>query len=213
MSPRVMYGLVGLVGLCLGIAAVLTTNTGGPTDPNPMLKDSTALFGQERPLPAFTLTDHNGETYDTERLKGRWTLVFFGYTHCPDVCPTTLSTLALAAKTLRETLDGQSLQMTFVSIDPKRDTQERLAQYVPYFDSEFLGVTGAAAELDKLVSALGAIYVLGTPDSTTGIYTVDHSSRLLLVDPQARFTAILSDRAAPKVLAADLKTILEAYST
>jgi protein SCO1/2 len=213
MAPRVIYWAVGVLAVVLGVGVALFGIDRGPKDPSPDLLGGTVLFGQERLVSPFDLLDHTGSAYNTERLKGRWTVMFFGYMHCPDVCPMTLSTLAATAKQLEGKLSDETLEFSFVSIDPERDTVTRLAEYVPFFYKSFVGVTGTKAELDKLVRSLGAIYSLGTPEDGSDEYIVDHSSRLLLIDPKARLTAILSDRGTPEMIATDLQTILKAYSS
>ena len=106
----------------------------------------------------------------------------------------------------------QRLRVTFVSVDPKRDTVERLAQYVPFFNPEFVGVTGKEAQLKNFAGAFNAFYELGKPDAD-GNYLVDHTSRLLLVDPRGRYTAVFGDKPTPKAMAHDLVTIIRSYSS
>ena len=168
------------------------------------------MYGQERVLPEFTLTAHDGTPFDHASLKDQWTLVFFGYTHCPDVCPITLGALNTMLEHVESDVAKEKLKVVFVSVDPERDSLERLAQYVPFFNPEFVGATGDPRELEKFATSLGAVYILRPPEAD-GSYMVDHSSRLLLIGPDARFTAVMSDQTAPAVLAADLSTIVDAY--
>ncbi len=209
---RLAFALIAAGGLLLGAVASYLSLSGGPEDPRSRLAEATVLFGQERPLPAFALTAHDGSAFDQNSLADRWTLLFFGYTYCPDVCPITMGALNTMLSQLPDAQHRERLQVVFVSVDPKRDTPERLAQYVPFFNPDFLGVSGDDAELQKLTQALGAVYLRGEPQAD-GSYTVDHSSRLLLIGPDARATAVLSDRTAPPVMAADLTTIFEAYGS
>jgi protein SCO1 len=208
---RVILAAIAVLGLVAGAGVSYLSTADGPVDPRPQLLEATVLFGQERAVPEFALKAHDGRPFDRSVLADQWTLLFFGYTHCPDVCPVTMAALntmlsqASAAK-LRE-----QLEVVFVSVDPQRDTLERLAAYVPFFNPDFVGVTGVEAQIKKLATALGAAYLPGAPGAD-GSYTVDHSSRLLLIGPGARFIAVLSDRTAPAVLAADLSTILDAYA-
>lgn len=209
---RFVVALIAAGGLLLGGLASYLSLSGGPQDPRSQLAEATVLFGQERPLPAFALTAHDGSVFDLNSLTHRWTLLFFGYTYCPDVCPITLGALNSMLAQLPDAKHRERLQVVFVSVDPKRDTLERLSQYVPFFNPDFLGVRGDDAQLQKLTQALGAVYLRGEPKAD-GSYTVDHSNRLLLIGPDARFTAVLSDRTAPPVMAADLTTIFEAYGS
>lgn len=139
-------------------------------------------------LPDFTLIDHHKIAFTQESLKGKWTFVFFGYTHCPDVCPVTLAEM----DKLIELLPPRPpmidvLQFVFVSVDPDRDTPDHLADYVRYFNSALVGVTGEKSELRKLTKKLKIKFSLET--GTDKEYSVNHSSALLLLDPQARYHA------------------------
>ncbi len=139
-------------------------------------------------LTAFQLTAHDLKPLNIERLKGKWTLLFFGYTHCPDVCPITLTELAQMAQQLPpEVLDNT--QFVFVSVDPQRDSPESLAEYVGYFNESFLGATGSIDALTTLAHQLNSKFSLET--DPMGEPIVNHSSAMLLIDPQARYYARL----------------------
>jgi protein SCO1/2 len=141
-------------------------------------------------LPAVTLLDHNGTAIDHTVFEGQWDLVFFGFTHCPDICPATLQILGQARKQLAA--DGQDPlpRIVLVSVDPERDTPEIMKQYVSAFGDDNLGITGELAEISKLTDALG-IYFAQAPTSDGG-YSVDHSTVVLVVNPQGRFQALFS---------------------
>jgi protein SCO1/2 len=147
------------------------------------------LFPDPKPLTAFALTDHKNRVFDLASLKGKWSFLFFGFTYCPDVCPTTLAVLArVRDHVAKNTLGAEDLQFVFVSVDPNRDTAGKLRQYVEYFDATFLGVTGDNAQIAKLAGQLGAAYQVAI---TPGVenYPVYHSAAVFLVDPQARYHA------------------------
>jgi protein SCO1 len=156
-----------------------------------------------RPLAAFALTDQNGAPFTPQRLKGHWSLLFAGFTHCPDICPVTLARLKVLDENLRAA--GGDLQTVFLSLDPQRDTPDRLAEYVAYFNPDFVGVTGDKAEIDKLTGALGLAYVK-VPDGQ-GSYTVDHSTALVLIDPEARAAAYFRAPLDIAALTADLTSV------
>jgi len=140
------------------------------------------------PLPDFTLSDHHGRVFDTARFDDHWSFVFFGYTYCPDICPATLSTFRLIAERLT---DEPDLQYIFVSVDPKRDTIERLAKFVPYFHPDFIGVTGQPEEIANFTSGIG-VYHQKSEQTTGPNYLMDHSISVMLVDPERRLAAIFS---------------------
>jgi len=132
-----------------------------------------------KPLPDFSLVDQTGDEFARGSLRGRWSLLFFGFTHCPDICPATLQQLAIANRRLLES--GHEVPgIIFVSVDPERDSVAALASYVSHFGSNITGVTGDLAELRKLTSAAGIFFEKSTqPD---GSYSIDHSAVVLVVN-------------------------------
>ncbi len=150
------------------------------------------LFPAPKPLAAFAFKDHEDRVFDLSRLRGKWSFLFFGYTHCPDICPTTLATLARAHENIARSAAGaKDVQFVFISVDPNRDTAGKLGQYVTYFDTAFLGVTGDDAQLGNLAAQLGAAYQLAiTPGMEN--YPVYHTTAVFLVDPQARYHAVFA---------------------
>jgi protein SCO1 len=165
----------------------------------PALEAGTAL-PEPRLLPEFALLDHDGRPFGPGRLAGQWTLVFAGFTHCPDICPATLAIMAGLDERLQA--EGVELKMLLVSVDPERDDPATLAGYVTHFSPRLTGVTGDKAELDSLMSGLGFAYIkvpLGGDN-----YTVDHSAALALIDPSGRVAAYFTPPLRPDALAADL---------
>lgn len=142
------------------------------------------IFDTPRDSGAFSLISHRAEAFTESSLEGDWTLVFFGFTHCPDICPTTLSFLA----ELKDNLDGTeaaSTRVVMVSVDPARDTVEQLAQYVPYFHPEFLGVTGEFPEILSFARRFNAPFRKVMRDD--GDYQIDHSANVVLINPRGDF--------------------------
>ncbi len=161
----------------------------------PELGEAGRILRVPRELPAFDLIDHRGEPFDRARLVGGWSLLFFGYTSCPDVCPLTLQGLASARReaALRTRSTSAFPEVVFVSVDPQRDPVERLAEYVAYFDPAFLGVTGEARAVDPLVDAVGAFYRAEVPADAPDAYRVDHTAFVFLVGPDAHLRAVLEE--------------------
>ncbi len=157
-------------------------------------------------MPDFTLIDHQGRPFTPGNLRGAWSLLFFGYTNCPDVCPTTLTTLAAMQKGLRAAGFVPLPQVVFISVDAARDTPAQLARYVPYFDPGFIGVTAATqAELEAFTSAMHVpVAIERAPD---GGYSVDHSAAIFVVAPDDRLAALLSGPFTAQNLAADWRLI------
>lgn len=168
----------------------------------PALASGTALESP-RAIAAFRLSDQQGREFTTAGLRGRWSLVFAGFTHCPDACPTTLALLDSLDARLRA--GGGSVQIVFLSVDPARDTPQRLAEYVGHFNPEFVALTGATAHIDALCRDLGIAYVQNP--GVGGDYTVDHSAALVLIDPQARVAAYFRPPHDIGLLADDLAAL------
>lgn len=132
----------------------------------------------------FELTDHKGEVFNQERLQDIWTIIFFGFTHCPDICPTTLSILNDTYGKLKDR-EKERMQIVMISVDPERDSVEKLAEYVPYFNEEFIGVTGNKHLIRRLTAELNVAYNQVPLDSSD--YTVDHSTQLVLINPKGHY--------------------------
>lgn len=149
------------------------------------------VLPEPKPLPAFSLVDHEGRPFTRERLEGRTSLVFFGFTHCPDICPLTLGQLASARRELAAGApEGSPLpQIVFVSVDPERDTPSKVAAYVQHFGQDIVGVTGPVDDLRTLTEPLGIFFEKrGTGDD----YAVSHSTAVLVVGPNAALEALFS---------------------
>jgi len=161
-----------------------------------------ASFGRD-----FSLTDHTGKPRTLADYRGKAVVVFFGYTQCPDVCPTTLATLAETMKKLGP--DADKVQVLFITVDPERDKPELLSHYVPAFDPRFVGLSGDAAATEKVAKEFKVIYQK-QPGATPASYTVDHSAGVFVFDPQGRLRVYASHGQGPDVFAHDLRELLKA---
>jgi protein SCO1/2 len=196
----------------MGIAALL-----GATAAHLWHRSSTLIqlatgtyLSPERALPDFSLIDQRGQHFGPRDLKGHWSLVFFGYTNCPDFCPTTLATLAAMEKNLRAAGTATRPRVVFISVDAKRDTPEQLAKYVPYFDPEFIGVTAAdQPSIEALARRLGVAVAL-TPTAGGG-YTVEHSAEIFVIDPVGKLAAVLTGPFTAAALQADFDRIVAVH--
>ena len=165
---------------------------------------SGTLLDAPRAVAPFVLTDPDGQPYTQARLQGHWTLLFAGFTNCPDVCPTTLALMAQ----LRGRLAADApLELLFLSVDPERDTPERLKTYTAHFGGGVRGVTGPREQLDALCANLGIAY-LKVPGATDAQYTVDHSTALVLLDRSGRVAGYFQAPHKLDTLAADLAGIV-----
>jgi protein SCO1/2 len=166
-------------------------------------------FSKPRALQPFALVDHTGKPFVNADLRGRWSFVFFGYTHCPDVCPTTLSVLNSVAARLEAA--GRDARFVFISIDPERDTPEVLEQYVTYFNGEFVGVTGTGQALAGLTRQLGVVYMQAPSADGPEAYLMDHTASVLLFDPDGRLHAIFSAPLKAADISEDFARLTQAY--
>jgi protein SCO1/2 len=184
--------LIGLVLMVLGVLAaryVLSPHQ----QASPLPSGLKATYLQDgKPITGFSLVDYNKQRFDASRFKGKWTFLFFGYTNCPDVCPTTMLVMkSVWAKLPAEAMSAPAPQLVFVSVDPDRDTPERLKKYVTFYRPDFLGVTGNADQIDILTKQVGVLY--GFDDDPDGKgYTVKHSAQIILVDPTGKERAVFS---------------------
>ncbi len=154
------------------------------------------------------LTDHNGRRVSLETFRGKLVVLFFGYTHCPDVCPTTLSDMAQAFKLMGPEAAGK-VQVLFASVDPERDTPEILKAYVPYFHGSFLGLYGTPEEVAKAANEFKVMYRKHVEPGATG-YLVDHSAGSYVLDGNGRLRLYLPFAHPPQDIAQDLNTLLHA---
>lgn len=161
------------------------------------------VLATPRPIAPFAMLDHDGKPFTNTRLQGHWSLLFAGFTHCPDVCPTTLAVL----KQLSERMGSRAPAMIFLSVDPERDTPAVLQPYVHYFSASITGVTGPSDQLERLCESLGVAYVK-VPGKTPDDYTMDHSAALVLIDPQGRVAGYFTPPHKADTLAADLARLL-----
>ena len=164
-----------------------------------------------RALPEFSLIDHHGQKFELANLRGSWSMMFFGYTNCPDFCPTTLATLAALEKRLRAARSPVRPRVIFVSVDAKRDTPEQLAKYVPYFDPEFIGLTAPTQPAIEAVAVKLGVSVIITPKAD-GTYTVDHLGAIFVLNPEGRLTAILTGPFTVEALQADFQRIVAGHA-
>ena len=176
------------------------------------LKTSLALHTDFKSVPDFQLLDVNAQPVTETMFDDKWSVVFFGYTHCPDVCPITLQVMKNVVEKLTE-LDVQTLpQIVFVSVDPVRDTSEIMKNYISYFNESFVGVTGDVNSLYAMTQALGIVASFTASESDPDNYMVDHTASLLLIDPQRRVRAKITPPHEADTIVTDYLTLISAPS-
>jgi protein SCO1/2 len=197
---------VALAAAALGFGAwrYLDTHRAAPPDIHGY------VLTAPRALPAFELVDEHGRPFRPADFVGRWSFLYFGYTYCPDVCPLTLVQVANLKRRLRMRCEGLDDRYYLVSVDPQRDTLQRLGEYVRYFDREFRGVTGAAEEIDKLAEQARVLYEL-PEDRSRDDYLVGHSSTVTVVDPDGKLHAVFTTPHTGERMADDFAAVHERY--
>lgn len=171
-------------------------------------EDVGIVYPQAREIGDFQLLDYNNQPVSADQMQGKWWLVYFGFTYCPDACPLALGDM----KKIKSLLTGQTagkLGFAFISVDPERDTPARLKEYVSYFDPEFLAMTGDPAALLELATKVGVVFIV-PQDPQVENYVIDHSTFMLLWNPQANLKAILKAPHNPQQVAAAIEKIISA---
>jgi len=182
-TQTTVFVLVTLVALVLGLTVNKVLNSKGQGDPTVLLDAGIVLLPQSRSLPELSLTNQDGQTVAVDQLKDQWSLLFFGYTFCPDICPATLAQLRqLQGQLPPATLS--KLRIIMVTVDPHRDTPEQLKKYLDYFDAGFIGLTGEQATIQKLANGVSIPFI--PADTSKENYTVDHSGNLVLLGPDGK---------------------------
>lgn len=198
--------LAGVAALAAGLW--IGQGLSGSQEPPPQVQGF--VMSERPPVVPFTLTDQDGEPFGPERWRGHWSLLYFGYTYCPDVCPTALTELAQLQKALRARNAEGDLHYWMVSVDPQRDSPQRLKTYVHFFSPSFEGATGSEAELKKLMHQFGVV-AMRAPGGGEDSYTIDHSSTFTLIDPEGRLIAIFTPPHDPETMLPQLLAVQAYY--
>jgi protein SCO1/2 len=183
--------------------------------PAPQLALQTVqLFDHPRALAPFSLQQSDRTQLVPGELKGHWTVVFLGFTHCPDLCPTTLAQLAQAQKHWDDLPESTRPRVLFVSVDPDRDTPDAVGEYAHGFDRETLAATADNATLESFARSLSLVFmkVPAPAGAPTDQYEVDHSATLAVLDPQARMAGVIQPPLVPGAIASDLRALTSAAS-
>lgn len=178
--------------------------------PEKITLQSGTAFDIPKEIRPFALQNAaNGQPFTNESLKGHWTMLFFGFTNCASLCPTTLTTLNQFYTSLETDHVNQLPQVVFISIDPERDTLTKIKAYVTSFNKNFNGATAEEAQIDKMTQELNILFSKANPNNDEN-YQIDHSGTVLVINPQGHLSALFSPPIDAKALAADYKTLIEA---
>jgi protein SCO1/2 len=201
-SSIAIVALLALIG-GFSISWVISSN-------KPIELEAGLWFGEQaRALPDFELVDHTGQALNRTSLTGNWSLMFFGYTHCPDICPASLQTMSDMINAIEDPDVAAALRVYFVSVDPERDNSEVLASYVTYFNPDFTGATAITEKLNLLTRSLGIAHEIRNKVEGNPSYDVDHSSAIVLINPKAEFAGLFGAPHDALAMARDLTRIVE----
>ena len=206
MNQRTIVGVIAFLALCAGVVGAIYIAPFGQS-----VSHTTKYFQaypEPRVVAPFSLTSHNGDEFTQASFENKWSLVFLGYTFCPDICPTTMAELNGIYPQL-QTLDSEyPIQVVFISVDPKRDTIERLAEYIGFFNSNFIAATGEHSQLFPLARNLGMMYAMSESSGNPN-YLVDHSASVVVINPKAQVVGRFKPRREPgKLSISDAQEIL-----
>ena len=192
----------GLALICLALFWVVKENLRQPDLDIAVLHPESMHF-----IPEFQMTDYDHKPFDKNRLNGKWTFLFIGYTLCPDICPTTLHTMHELNVALKKNGKNDDIQFVFISVDPERDSLERIKSYVQYFDPSFVGVTSSVEQLRAFADAIGANYYQVPHPDEPRFYYVIHSAEIFLINPKGELYALFPPPHQVERIAADFSVI------
>ena len=204
-----VFAAIGGLWASQGLFGPITTDNSSASALPPV--SSVTLMSTPRVLPAFSLQQSDGTALTGEELQGHWTVVFIGFTHCPDVCPTTLAELNGAQKQWATLPEATRPRVLFVSADPERDSAQLTGEYAHAFNKDSLAATAPLPQLEAFTRSLSLVFMkVPGPSGNAADYSIDHSAALIVLDPQARMAGVITPPFDPKSIAADLIALTKA---
>ena len=213
-APRALYLVVASILILSILAQWLFLKYGGTNNNAQYMDDgiSATILHEASPITSFRLSDHNGNLFNQDNLAGQWSLLSFGYTHCPDICPTTLNTLNHVNKILHEIGTPIIPQTVFITLDPERDDVATLADYIPWFNKDFIGLTGSTEQIQALTKNLGIMSQKRQDESGEGNYLIDHTVTIMIIDNKGQLRALSSAPHNAQTIADDFIKITEKFN-
>lgn len=210
-NRNTVYILIAAIAVALGLITAQLYFTPAPDSRWPQTQ-AVHLFDPPRELPPFSLRQADGTPLVPGELKGHWTLVFLGFTHCPDVCPLTLAKLAQAQQQWQQLPEATRPRVLFVSVDPQRDTPERIGEYAHAFHKDTLAATANIPALEDFARSLSLVFakVPAPEGAPADQYSVDHSAAMAVLDPQGRMSGLIQPPFEPEAIAADMLALTRA---
>ncbi|RMO73463.1 SCO family protein [Pseudomonas syringae group genomosp. 3] len=205
-TQKTVFIVAAIVALVLGLVLSRLLPGSGPSNQTALNEAGIVLLPKSRQLPALSMIDQNGAAVALDGLKDQWTLMFFGYTFCPDICPTTLAQIKQIRSEL-PTAAVERMRVVLVSVDPNRDSPQQLKQYLSYFDPQYIGLTAPVTDIQKLANSVSIPFI--PADTSKPNYFVDHSGNLALIGPDGTQRGFIRAPLNNQKLAKQLPGLLE----
>lgn len=209
---KVILAVIG-ISISVGLGVYTASHNTSGRDIHQQLKHATYLYDQHKAIADYILTDHNNNTFTPNSIKGIWTFWFFGFTHCPDICPVTLGTLSAVVNRIKSEHNNikQDIKIVFVSVDPERDSTVKLKAYVTSFSDDAIGVTATDEQLAPFLKNMGVIATRLPAQNNSSEYLVNHSSSIFLIAPDTGISAVFSAPHNVEEITQDFLTIQKSY--
>lgn len=205
-AQKIVFIVAGVLALVIGLSVHHLLTRQSQPNRAALVDAGIILLAQSRAMPALQMIDQDGAAVHVDQLRGKWSLLFFGYTFCPDICPTTLAQIRQVRSEL-SAQDAGRLRVVLVSVDPNRDTPQRLKEYLGFFDKQYVGLTAPVADIQKLANAVSVPFI--PADTSKPNYTVDHSGNLALLGPDGTQRGFIRAPLNGQKLVAQLPGLLE----
>lgn len=206
-KSNLALAVTGLIALVIGLGIFNFQSPPGDVALDEQLQHATYLYDQQVAIPDFEFIDNHGRSFTKDNIRDQWTLWFFGFTHCPDICPTTLATLSHSLALIEQQQNIDDLAIVFVSVDPQRDTPEHINNYISGFDSRIIGTSGYDQSLSVFLKNMGIIATLNKANEHSTEYLIDHSSAVYLIAPNTAISAVFNTPHQASTIADDFITI------
>jgi len=199
--------ICGLLALIIGLGVFNYTSHQKNIAVEEQLQHATYLYDQQVAIPKFNFIDQHGQSFSDTHIQDQWTLWFFGFTHCPDICPMTLATLTNSLNLIKKQQSIDDLKIVFISVDPQRDDPEQINRYVSGFHQNIIGASGYDEQLALFLKNMGIIATINKDENRPDAYQVDHSSALYLIAPNNAISAVFNTPHDAKKISQDIITI------
>ncbi len=212
MNTKIVMSTVAALALAAGLILGMQNQETDGNQLQTRMKVATLIPHDLKTIPDVSFIDQNGNEFSKKDFSGNWQLLFFGYTHCPDVCPMTMSLTDKISEQVNSGVSDNKLQIVFISVDPERDTPEHLREYVTFFNPEFVGLSSSDSTLQELTRTLGVVYQRVENAESPKDYLIDHSANLMLVAPSGEVVALFTAPHESDLIATDIFLIRENYN-